>query len=107
MLSCRHVTRLISQSMDGKLGWPERWAMRVHFGRVVYTANAGSGSISGFAIAGDGSLQLLTADGQTGLTGPGSHPTDMAQSSDGRFLYSLNNGNGTISGFDVQADGSL
>jgi 6-phosphogluconolactonase (cycloisomerase 2 family) len=74
---------------------------------VVYTANAGSGSISGFAIAADGSLQLLTASGQTGVTGPGSHPTDMAQSNDGRFLYSLNNGNGTISGFDVQEDGSL
>jgi hypothetical protein len=30
MLSCRHVTRLISQSMDAQLGWPQRWAMRVH-----------------------------------------------------------------------------
>ena len=30
MLSCRHVTRLISQSMDAKLRWPERWAMRMH-----------------------------------------------------------------------------
>jgi 6-phosphogluconolactonase (cycloisomerase 2 family) len=46
-------------------------------------------------------------DGRTGVTGDGSHPVDMTQSGDGRFLYSLNNGNGTISGFRVQDDGSL
>ena len=31
----------------------------------------------------------------------------MAQSGDGRFLYSLNNGNGTISVFRVKSDGSF
>ena len=31
----------------------------------------------------------------------------MALSNDGRFLYSLNSGNGTISAFRVGADGSL
>lgn len=83
------------------------WLIASHDGRFVYTANAGSGSISGFRVGHQGSLELLDADGRTGVTGDGSHPADLAQSRDGRFLYSLNNGNGTISAFRVKADGSL
>jgi hypothetical protein len=30
MLNCRHVTRLISQSMDAKLPWYLRMATRIH-----------------------------------------------------------------------------
>jgi len=76
-------------------------------GRVAYTANAGSGTISGFQITADGSLELLSPGGVSGVTGVGSHPTDMALSRDGRFLYSLNNGNGTLSAFVVNPDGTL
>jgi 6-phosphogluconolactonase (cycloisomerase 2 family) len=83
------------------------WLLTSRDGRFVYTANAGSGSISGFHLGRDGSLRRLDSDGQTGLTGIGSHPTDMVQSRDGGFLYSLNNGNGTISGFHVQPNGAL
>jgi 6-phosphogluconolactonase len=83
------------------------WLKVSQDGRFAYTANAGSGTISGFQIAHDGSLELLNPSGVTGVTGTGSHPTDMAQSQDGRFLYSLNNGNGTISAFVVKPDGSL
>jgi 6-phosphogluconolactonase (cycloisomerase 2 family) len=83
------------------------WARVSHNGRFVYTANAGSGSISGFKIAPDGGLSLVTESGQTGLTGTGSHPTDMVESDSGRFLFSLNNGNGTISAFHTEPDGTL
>lgn len=83
------------------------WAIVSDNGHFAYTANAGSGSISGFAIAPDGSLSLVTSSGQTGLTGAGSHPTDMTESDNGRFLYSLNNGNGTISAFRTRPDGTL
>jgi 6-phosphogluconolactonase (cycloisomerase 2 family) len=83
------------------------WLLTARNGRFVYTANAGSGTISGFAVDHDGSLQLLDQNGVTGATGTGSHPTDMVQSRDGRFLYSLNNGNGTISAFGVRPNGSL
>lgn len=83
------------------------WLLTAKNGRVVYTANAGSGSISGFAVEHDGGLHLLDPSGVTGSTGSGSHPTDMVQSRDGRFLYSLNNGNGTISAFGVGPNGSL
>jgi hypothetical protein len=30
MLNCRQATRLISQSMDGKLPWHRRLGMRIH-----------------------------------------------------------------------------
>ena len=83
------------------------WLLTSRDGRFVYTANAVSGSISGFRVGLIGTLDLLDPSGETGLTGSGSHPTDMAQSRNGRFLYSLNNGNGTISAFGSNADGSL
>jgi 6-phosphogluconolactonase (cycloisomerase 2 family) len=83
------------------------WVALTDDNRFVYTANAGSGSISGYRIDRHGGLQLLDADGRTGVTGDGSHPIDMAFSNDGRFLYSLNSGNGTISSFRVGANGSL
>jgi 6-phosphogluconolactonase len=83
------------------------WLITSHDGRFVYTANAGAGSISGFEVNHDGSLHLSDADGRTGVTGTGSHPVDMTQSHDGRFLYSLANGNGTINAFRVRPNGSL
>jgi 6-phosphogluconolactonase len=83
------------------------WLITSRNGRFIYTANTGTGSISGFRVNHDGSLSLLTADGRTGVTGDRSHPVDLAQSHDGRFLYNLANGNGTIVGFRVKPDGSL
>jgi len=83
------------------------WLITSRDGRFVYTANAGAGSISAYRVRQDGSLQLLDADGRTGVTGDGSHPVDMVQSSDGNFLYSLNNGNGTISAFRAKQNGAL
>lgn len=83
------------------------WLTASRNGRFVYTANAGSGSISGFRVAHNGHLQLLDTDGQTALTGNGSHPTDMVESRGGRFFYSLNNGNGTISAFYSIPNGAL
>lgn len=83
------------------------WLLASHDGRFVYTANAGSGSISGLRVGPHGSLELLEASGQTAVTGNGSHPVDMAQSQDGRFLYNLANGNGTLNAFKVKHDGSL
>lgn len=83
------------------------WLIASHDGRFTYTANAGSGSISGYRVGHDGSLELLDADGRTAVIGDGSHPVDMAQSHDGRFLYNLANGDGTLHGFRVGENGSL
>ncbi len=83
------------------------WVVVTNDGRFVYTTNTGSGSISGYAAASDGVIQLLSADGRTGVTGAGSGPIDMALSRNSRYGYVLNSGNQTISAFAVGADGSL
>jgi len=76
-------------------------------GRFAYTANAGSGSLSGFSISESGALTLLESNGVSASTGTGSHPVDMGFSRGGKFLYVLANGNGTLQGFRVAWDGSL
>lgn len=83
------------------------WLVATRNGRFAYTTNAGSGSISGYGINKDGSIFLLDPDGQTGITGPGSAPLDMALSRNNRFLYTLNSGNGAISAFKVKSSGQL
>ncbi len=83
------------------------WVVISNDGRFAYTTNTGSGSISGYRVAKDGSLTLRDADGRTGDTGAGSAPLDMSLSRDGRYLYTLNSGNGTIGAFSVGSDGEL
>jgi 6-phosphogluconolactonase (cycloisomerase 2 family) len=83
------------------------WLILSHDGRFAYTANAGSGTLSGFSVGSDGSLHLLDASGVTADIGAGSHPVDMVVSRDGRFLFALANGNGTVGTFRVNSDGSL
>jgi 6-phosphogluconolactonase (cycloisomerase 2 family) len=81
------------------------WLVLTYDGRYVYTANAGSASISGFDVQADGSLELLNKSSLPAKTG--AHPADMAFSHDGQALFSLNNGDGTVSAFALKPDGSL
>lgn len=83
------------------------WVVVTPNGRFAYVTNTGSGSISGYAIDFDGTIELLDEDGRTALTGEGSAPIDMAMTDSGRFLYSLNSGTNTIGAFRVDSDGSL
>jgi 6-phosphogluconolactonase (cycloisomerase 2 family) len=63
--------------------------------------------MSGFAIGNDGKLTLLTPDGRTGDLGTGAQPLDIDFGGDGRFLYVLKNGTGTIGAFAVNTNGTL
>jgi 6-phosphogluconolactonase (cycloisomerase 2 family) len=83
------------------------WLVATKNGRYAYAANAGGGSISGFAVGQDGSLTLLDPTGVTASLGAGSHPLDEAVSGDGRYLYDLADGAHLIGGFRIAADGSL
>jgi 6-phosphogluconolactonase len=84
------------------------WIAVTPDGRFTYTTNTGSGSISGYAIGFDGDLTPLDRDGRTALTGGvDSNPADMALSRGGQFLYSVNTGAGTITGFFIAPNGRL
>lgn len=67
----------------------------------LYTSNAGTSNISGFTIEANGSLAPL---GGTVVGGnpAGSTNIDIAASSDGKFVYTLNTATGTIGQFAVE-----
>jgi 6-phosphogluconolactonase (cycloisomerase 2 family) len=83
------------------------WVLVTKGARFAYTSNTGSGSLSGYAIGHDGALTPLTSSGRTGITGSGSAPIDLANSDDGRILYSLNSATHTIGVFRIEPDGQL
>lgn len=81
------------------------WAVMTPDGRFGYVTNAGTGNISGFAIAADGSARLLDDDGITAATG--GNPTDMAMSRDGRYLYARVGNLTAIAVFRIGNNGRL
>jgi 6-phosphogluconolactonase (cycloisomerase 2 family) len=70
-------------------------------GRFAYDTNAGSGTISRYAIASDGSLTLVDA----AAAHPGAGPVDLVTTPDS--LFTLNGGSHTVSLHAIAADGSL
>ena len=81
------------------------WAILAPNGRFGYVTNAGTGNISGVAVAQDGSGHLLNVDGITAVTG--GNPTDVAMSANGRYLYARVGALSQIAIFRVERDGSL
>jgi len=70
-------------------------------GGTLFTSNAGTANVSGFADGAHGQLTLLGATG----TDPGT--VDAAPSHSGRFLYVQTGGNGIVDEFGVGAAGGL
>jgi 6-phosphogluconolactonase (cycloisomerase 2 family) len=83
------------------------WVVVTEDGRLAYVANAGSSSITGYAIDPFGFLSRLDASGVTGFTGENAFAMDMAFSDDGRFLYVLSGGDRSITAFRTLANGRL
>lgn len=83
------------------------WLVVTKGGRYVFTTNTPDDSLSAYDIDFQGFLSLLDPDGRTGEPGAGTNPLDMDLSDDGRFLYTLNIGDETISTFRVRPNGSL
>jgi len=73
-------------------------------GTWAYTSDNGTGNISIYQIASDGTLTLMTSAGGS-VTGP----NDLAVAADGTstYLYALEAGAGTIGAFKINSDGSL
>jgi 6-phosphogluconolactonase len=83
------------------------WLIATADGHFAFTANAGSGTISGYTVGSHGELTLLNASGVTGSTGAGSTPLDLDLSRGDKYLYVLESGAGRIGAFAVGANGSL
>ena len=78
------------------------WLVASKDGRYAFVANAGSSSVSTFAVSPSGELtfeRAVTIDGMTAL--------DLALSENGRYLYVLAAGTHGIVAFDVAGDGTL
>jgi 6-phosphogluconolactonase (cycloisomerase 2 family) len=71
-------------------------------GRFAYTGNAATGSLTGFAIASDGALTRLPADGRSASS---PRPNDLAIV-DG-YLYAINPIAGSVTIYQIGGDGSL
>ena len=80
------------------------WIAVTGNGKFTYAGNAGTNSVSGYRVAPDGSLALLTPDGKTGSAAAG--VTDLATSRDSHTLYGRL-GNGTVGAWTVNPDGTL
>ena len=88
------------------LGMATCWDTLAWDGRIVYTSNAGSSTLSGFTIGRNGALTAI--GGTVVASNPsGSTNLDVAASSNGKFIYTLNSAAGAIGKFEVQSDGSL
>jgi 6-phosphogluconolactonase len=88
------------------LGAANCWNAVTPDGRFVYVSNAGSSTISGFAISATGVLFALPGT-VVGENPNGAGNLDIAVSADGKFLYTLNSSDGTIGIFAIQKDGTL
>jgi 6-phosphogluconolactonase len=88
------------------LGAANCWNVVSPDGSFAYTSNAGSSTISGFAVASSGALTALPGT-VVGTNPEGSGNLDIAVSSDGKFIYTLNSAAGAIGIFAVQKDGTL
>jgi 6-phosphogluconolactonase len=96
--------QLISGAVRTHQGAP-CWAVVTENGRFGYTGN-GSGSISGFRIAPDGSIRLLDASGASAVISGGVN--DIALSNNSRYLYVLQTGpSQAIHAFRIERDGGL
>jgi 6-phosphogluconolactonase len=82
------------------------WGVVSSNGHRLFTDNANSSNVSGFAIARNGSLTAI--DNTILAQSPaGSANLDIAESANGKFLYSLYAGTGGIGVFAVDHDGTL
>lgn len=77
-------------------------------GSFVYSSNTNGDTLTGFRVDRTGRLSRLQADGVAyAFPDPTAFPADLKVTADGRYLYTLNQGAGTISTFRIERDGGL
>ncbi|MEJ9233440.1 lactonase family protein [Peribacillus butanolivorans] len=75
--------------------------------RFAYATNTFSGTITIYRISGSGALTVAGHNSSTPAGTPTGLPMNIEVSQDGRYLYTLNGNQGTVSVFNIQDDGSL
>ena len=90
----------------GTMGGASCWNAVTPDGRFLYTSNAGSGNISGFALAGAGVITPVPGT-IAGSNPAGSTNLDITVTGDSKFVYTLNTATGSIGMFSIQANGTL
>ena len=97
-------TPVVISASVGTLQTAACWVAITPNGRYAYATNTGSGSVSLYRIARDGSLTL----GQSvAALVPASGPIDASVSSHGRRLHVLNGATHAIASYAIAADGTL
>ena len=81
------------------------WIVLSKDNKYAYTANFLSGTVSSYSVGSGGSATLI--NGVAANQGNKSEPVDLALSSDGKFLYNLLRGYGSITAHAIENDGSL
>ena len=82
------------------------WIRFTPDGRLAYTVNAGSGTISSYRMSPNGEMSLLEGiAADTG--GPVSVPIDFDITRDGKFLYVQASFIGAVQGYRIEEDGTL
>lgn len=81
------------------------WIVVTQDDRYAYTANFGSGTISGYRFDPTGHARLI--DGKAAFLGITSQPVDLDLAAGSRYLYLLLRGTGGVAGFSIQSDGGL
>jgi 6-phosphogluconolactonase (cycloisomerase 2 family) len=76
-------------------------------GKYLFTDNTGAGNLSAIRTTSDGALSFINSNPVAISTGSGTLPIDMAVSHNGKFLYSLETGLGSVGMFRIGSNGSL
>src|SRR6185436_18188918 len=104
VLDASGTPALVSGAVSTHQGAP-CWAVITADGRFGFTGN-GSGSVSGFSIRPNGTIELLDANGASAVLGGGVN--DIVLSNGSRYLYVLQISNGpAIQAYRVGNNGSL
>ncbi len=78
------------------------WIVTTPSGRIAYTTNTASGTVSSFTVNANGTLKLLQV-----VAAREAGATDMAMSNDGKTLYVLAPGSHSVGEYSVDRNGAL
>lgn len=71
------------------------------YGRYSWGTNTGDDTLTGFQVDRRGRMKLIGSQGVAFRLGSGRFPLEIAVTADGRFLYTLNAGTGTVGMFQI------